>query len=424
MTRRSIKLVGVVAAGLVVAACASSGSANSTQGGANSGGSILVGGLLPLTGAIANYGQWWAEGAQVGVATVNAAGGVLGKKLVLQTVDTEGDPVDAVASLKSLEVHNPAFIVGPSGPDILGPVGLFDKYQVPDFFIGGVTTLDTMNYKYVYRVSTSDSVASVAMAEAAIKVGCRTAGEAFTNDANSQSERSAVTKAFTKLGGKIASSVSLTVPSTSYLAEIQKLFSKPLQCVFVHVNAPANATFFNNAGQLGHLNVPYIGDPTFATQQDRQAMGAKAASKYMIGTNPVSPTGPAYEAYAKAFTKQFPGKSAQDAQLSGNMYDAVVIASLAMTKAKSTDPKVWVNDVTAVAAGPGTTCYTYASCLSLLKSGKSINYDGAGGDENFNQHHNVFASFDVVGFTSTGALRTILQESSSQLAGVYKKIFG
>jgi ABC-type branched-subunit amino acid transport system substrate-binding protein len=425
MTRRSIKFAALAAAGLIATACASSaGSSGAGGSSSTNGGSILVGGLLPLTGAIANYGQWWAEGAQVGVAAVNAAGGVLGKKLVLQTVDTEGDPVDAVASLKALEVRNPAFIVGPSGPDILGPVGLFDKYQLPDFFIGGVTTLDTMTYKYVFRVSTSDSVASVAMADAAIKLGCRSAAEAFTNDANSQSERTAVTTAFNKLGGTIATSVSLTVPATSYLAEIQQLFSKPVQCVFVHVNAPANATFFDDAAQLGHLNLPYIGDPTFATQEDRQAMGAGPASKYMIGTNPVSPTGSAYQAYVAEFAKQFPGKNAQDAQLSGNMYDAVVIASLAMTKAKTTDPKVWVNDVVSVASGPGTVCYTYASCLSLLNSGKSINYDGAGGDENFNKYHNVFASFNVVGFTASGGLRTVLQISSSDLENAYKQIFG
>ena len=63
-----------------------------------------------------------------------------------------------------------------------------------------------------------------------------------------------------------------------------------------------------------------------------------------------------------------------------NEYDSIVIASLAMTMAKSTDPKVWVKDVTKVSDPPGTVCGTYTTCVALLKAHKKINYDGAAGN--------------------------------------------
>src|ERR1039458_779088 len=71
-----------------------------------------------------------------------------------------------------------------------------------------------------------------------------------------------------------------------------------------------------------------------------------------------------------------------------NEYDSIVIASLAMTMAKSTDPKVWVKDVTAVADPPGVVCGTYATCVKLIKQHKQINYNGASGSDDFNKFHN------------------------------------
>ena len=55
-----------------------------------------------------------------------------------------------------------------------------------------------------------------------------------------------------------------------------------------------------------------------------------------------------------------------------------------MTYAKSTDPKVWVNDILKVSNPPGVQCYTYATCVTLLKAGKKINYQGASGTDDFN----------------------------------------
>ena len=70
-----------------------------------------------------------------------------------------------------------------------------------------------------------------------------------------------------------------------------------------------------------------------------------------------------------------------------------------MTEAKSTDPKVWVSPRRrTLRARPGTQCSDYKACVDLLNAGKQIDYQGAGGDDNFNANHNVFSGFSVVGF--------------------------
>jgi hypothetical protein len=77
--------------------------------------------------------------------------------------------------------------------------------------------------------------------------------------------------------------------------------------------------------------------------------------------------------------------------LTPDVYDGVVFAALAMTAAKTT---VWINKVTYVSNPPGVKCYTYASCVRLLKPGKKINYEGASGPEDFNQYHQHLLRLD------------------------------
>ena len=51
----------------------------------------------PMTGPYASFGEQMARGAKMAVADINAAGGVLGKKLVVSIEDDACDPKQAVA---------------------------------------------------------------------------------------------------------------------------------------------------------------------------------------------------------------------------------------------------------------------------------------------------------------------------------------
>ena len=56
--------------------------------------------------------------------------------------------------------------------------------------------------------------------------------------------------------------------------------------------------------------------------------------------------------------------------------------------------------MTKVTNPPGTACYTYSSCLALLKAGKKINYEGASGDLDYNKYNNTFGPYGA--FQATG----------------------
>ena len=63
---------------------------------------IVIGGIGPLTGDNANYGNSVRNGAQIAVDEINAAGGVSGFQFALDFQDSQGDPDSAVSAYGKL----------------------------------------------------------------------------------------------------------------------------------------------------------------------------------------------------------------------------------------------------------------------------------------------------------------------------------
>ena len=65
-----------------------------------------------MTGQYASFGAQMKAGAEQAVADINAAGGVLGQKLVLEVGDDACDPKQAVAVANQLAGKGVAFVAG------------------------------------------------------------------------------------------------------------------------------------------------------------------------------------------------------------------------------------------------------------------------------------------------------------------------
>jgi ABC-type branched-subunit amino acid transport system substrate-binding protein len=404
MTRRSGArarwgALAIVAAGaLALSACGSSGGGSS----ASSGGTITFGQLLPFTGTKAELSSWATHGDAAAVYDVNHHGGVMGKMLKAVSADDAGDAVDAVPALRKLMLSSPDFIVGPYSLTIMAVIGQFDPDHVVDYVIGGTTQLDHMHDQYVFRTTASDSAEVVAMAYYAIHHGYKRAAFIFDNSANTQGLVQPLLKSYTKQGGTVVANETVVPDQSSYSSEVTNAFAKHPQAVFAAFDQQTATTVFSDMRQLGDLKVPVIGEDVLGSPGYAKAMGQPQAEKYLLTVSGASPGGAAYQHYLDDYQAVY--HTRQILSSSYNMYDSVIISALAMTAAHATDPKVWVNDITKVSNAPGTMCYTYASCVALLKQGKKIDYQGATGPEDFNAYHNTFSGFAVSGFTGSGQL--------------------
>ena len=73
---------------------------------------ITVGSAGPMTGGQATFGRQMSEGAEQAVADINAAGGVLGKKLRLEIGDDACDPKQARSVAEKLSGMGAGVVVG------------------------------------------------------------------------------------------------------------------------------------------------------------------------------------------------------------------------------------------------------------------------------------------------------------------------
>jgi branched-chain amino acid transport system substrate-binding protein len=390
-SRRIALGVSIVAAvALVVTGCSSGGSSSGSAS------KLTIGEIFPFTGAKSILSDWGIHGVAAGIYEVNHNGGVMGHQLVSASADDAADSVDTLPAFRKLLLNNPIAVIGPFSPTIEAVIGNFGASHVPDFMIGGSTQLDNMNYPYVFRTTSSDSNESVAMAYDAAKVkGFKTASLIFDNSANSQGFVAPLTKAFEALGGTVQQSLTIVPGQGSYRSELSKAFAGHPDVIFSSFDTQTASTLWANADQLGYLDTPWIGDDLQSSKAYAQAFGAKAPTN-LFAAVAASPSGNGYSHFLADYKAVY--KEAQPLPTTFNEYDSIVIASLAMTEAKSTDPKVWVSHIADVASPPGTSCTDYKACVALLNAGKQIDYNGAGGDDNFNKHHNVFSGFSVVGF--------------------------
>ncbi len=133
---------------------------------------IVIGALLPLTGAISTFGQSAKNGAELFLQEINAKGGIDGKKVVIKYEDDEGDPTKAISAYdKLVNQEEASMIVGPltSGcANAVGPKATADG--VPLITPTGTETNLTKNCgEYVFRTCYIDSVQGQVISKYAVE---------------------------------------------------------------------------------------------------------------------------------------------------------------------------------------------------------------------------------------------------------------
>jgi ABC-type branched-subunit amino acid transport system substrate-binding protein len=412
-----IRSAAACAAAVVLAACASSGSSNSGSGGSVSGGPITYGVLSCFTGRLASLGQAMLQGSQVAVAEINAAGGVLGRKLQLTTGDTGCDVADGVTATNQMLTKNVSGVIGPETQEINGVEPILDANHIVDEFQGGDTARDHQTDPYFFRDSPSDSQLGVAMALYGHLQHYTKAVMLFYSDPAAQTFLKPVSDTFTKLGGTILKTIIVTPDQTSYLSQVREAIAAHPQVIFTQEDPPTAAVLFREFAQLGGGSIPWIGTDVTSGSDFLKAISYPVAHKVLTSVYGTSVTGAANTAFLDLFNRIFPSQKAAGPLANANYaYDAVISLALADDYAKTTNGTTVAHDMTKVTNPPGTACYTYASCLALVKAGTKINYEGASGDLDYNKYNNTFGPYGAFKATTSGTEQQAYVMSAQALA--------
>jgi ABC-type branched-subunit amino acid transport system substrate-binding protein len=407
--------VGACAAAVLLAACASSSSGSG--GGGSSSGPVTYGVLSCFSGRLASLGQAMIQGAKVAQSEINSAGGVLGRKVQLVTGDTSCDVADGVTAVNQMLTRNVSGVIGPETQEINGVEPILDSSKIVDEFQGGDTARDHQTDPFFFRDSPSDSQLGVAMALYAHQKGYQRAVMLFYSDPAAQTFLKPVAQTFTKFGGTILKTIIVTPDQTSYLSQVRQALAAHPQVIFTQEDPPTAAVLFREFKQLGGQAIPWVGTDVTSGSDYLKAIGYATANAHLTSVFGTSVSGLASSAFLGLFNKLYPSqKSAGPLANANYAYDAVISLALADQYAKTTDGTTVARDMSKVTDPPGTACFTYASCLRLLKAGKKINYEGASGSLDYNKYNNTFGPYGAFQSTTTGLEKQISVMTASALA--------
>jgi ABC-type branched-subunit amino acid transport system substrate-binding protein len=384
----------------------------------------------PFSGNDGSFGpEMWA-GCQAAVTAINAAGGVLTHKLACMSVDTQGNPADAVTAAAKMLATTPHVlgVLGPSSDEADATAPLINAAKVPMFADTGESSFDHNKLPYFWRMIPADDVRGYAMALYAKQKGYLRGAAVFGNDVGgSQTGVPTLLRGYSEEGGQMVINQKITLGQTSYQSQVQQLIAAKPQVIFTETSPQANATYLAELQQLGHL-IPIIGtdvtiQPSWFTQM-AESIGKPAVTKYFVAESPYAPaSGAGWQVYNKDLQASpsvpKPSQWSTDSYTM-SYYDGVLLMALAATATKSVSPSVWNASIPAMTTPGAEVVHTYAEGLAALKAGKKIDYVGATGIIAFNQWHNSGGGFEIGAYDSQGNLNLVTSISAAQLAPLIK----
>ena len=346
---------------------------------------IKIGVFLPLTGQNAFGGQLELEGVQL-AAKENPT--VLGKKVELFVVDNKSDKVESANAVKRLiEKEKVQAIIGTYGSSLAMAGGeVSEKAGIPQVGTSCTNPLVTQGKKYIFRVCFIDPYQGAGAATYAYKtLGLKTAAM-LVDVANDYSVGLSkyFNKSFTKLGGKVVSTLNYQSGDQDFTAQLTKIISEKPDVLFIPSYFAEGAIIMKQAKELGATFKIMGGDAM--DNPKITDIGGSAVEGFVHTTFPYDPSmknmTPMAKKFTEGWTKQYPGKEPNVNAALG--YDAYMIILDAITRAGKADPE---SIATALAATKGFQGVTGATSINethdaekpvglvIIKDGKKV-YEG------------------------------------------------
>lgn len=190
---------------------------------------IAVGGIFPLSGWVAVYGIECKNGIDLALEQINAAGGVLGKKVVLISEDDEGNPDKTVNAYKKLATRDKvSVIIGSLTTGCTQAITALAQAQ-KTLLIAPAATLDALTDAgdFIFRACYSDSFqGSAGGVFAAKELGAKTAAILYDNgNEYSIGLQKNFVAAFQKNGGVIVANEAYITGNVDFNAQLTKIKS-------------------------------------------------------------------------------------------------------------------------------------------------------------------------------------------------------
>lgn len=322
---------------IALVGCNKSGD-STTDAGKFSGEPVKVGEYASLTGSEATFGQSSHEGTALAIDEINAAGGLLGRKVELITDDTQsksGEPATVVNKL-ILRDGVVAVLGEVASSRSLEAAKVCQDNKIPMISPSSTNPKVTESGDYIFRVCFIDPFQGTVMANFASKTLNMKKVAVFTDVKSDYAKGLAkfFKERFVANGGQIAGELDYNGGDKDFKAQLTAIKSESPDGVFVPGYYTDVALICIQAKQLG-LNVPFMGGDGWESEKLVE-IGQQAVEGNYFSTHYSPEVGSAKsKAFVENYKKRYNGKVPDALAACG--YDSALVLGDAIKRAGSTE---------------------------------------------------------------------------------------
>ncbi|MBO1266548.1 ABC transporter substrate-binding protein [Arthrobacter cavernae] len=339
---------------------------------------LKIGTLLPTTGTLSYLGPPEIAGVNLAVKEINAAGGVLGKPIEVTHRDSGDTSTDiATQSVTSLLGQGVGAIIGAASSGV-------SKTVINQITGAGVVQFSPANTSVdftawddkglYWRTAPSDVLQGSVLGNYAASCGAQTMGMIVLNDPYGTGLGNKLKDTFEKSGGKIVAEQRYNTGDSQFNTQVDAIVAAKPDAVAVISFAEGKSIIPLLLGKgIKPEQLFLVDGNTVDYSKDFQAGTMRGAHGTIPGTS-------AGDTFKKSLLEVDP--ALKDFIYGGESWDAANLIALAAEAAKSTKGTDIAKQLQAVSKD-GEKCYSFAACVTLLREGKDIDYDGQSGPVTF-----------------------------------------
>lgn len=352
-------------------------------------GAIRLGTLTPLTGAGGNYGPSMLKAMQWVAGEVNAAGGVLGRKLELVSEDDQTNPEAGVrAARKLIDLDKVAAIMGTWASAVTTAVAPL-CWESKTFLatVSGSDTITLLPHQgYLVRTQPNTQLQGKKFAEFMVAQGSKRVGILAVQAPFALPTQKVVAEELKRRGAELVAAVVYDKDKTTFRSEIDQVLKARPDMIYLNGYTPDVTIVLKDLYKAG-----YAGAKIAQAYAVNQKLLTALPPEVTDGTWTIAPSpsieSPAYKRLAQAL-----GSDDLD-PYSCQTHDHISLVTLAIAHARGEATGTGIRDhVRKISQGGGARVDSAVDGLKLLAQGKEINFDGASGPCDFNEIGDILAT--------------------------------
>lgn len=271
---------------------------------------VPIYGLVELSGTGATSGTNFDNGIKLAVKEINAAGGILGRKIDYISNDTQSNPGIA-KSLAQKAVDQGAYVVmGPvfSG-SIIVSMAETRRAEITNFTGGEAANITQQGNPYIFRTSFTQASAMPKVARyISDKTKIKKLAVIYVNNDFGKGGLDMIKKALDKSSVKVIAEISTDPGQVDFSAAVIKAKQSDADGIFMYTNEEESARALRELRKQGY-NKPVIGETTLTSQKVIELAGEAANGAIAhVGLTADAPA-PLIKKFSEAYQREFKFKT-------------------------------------------------------------------------------------------------------------------